>query len=42
VTINPGRRNPVVVEVSSSDNDGSIVDLTSTGDVQFMGSDEEE
>lgn len=38
---NPGRRSRVMVDVAS-DHDGSVVDLTSTGDVQATGSDEEE
>lgn len=38
---NPGRRSHVVVNVSASDHNGSIVDLTSTGDVQATDSNEE-
>jgi hypothetical protein len=37
-----GRRNRVVVDVAGSSQDGSIIDLTSTGTVRVPGSDEEE
>jgi hypothetical protein len=37
-----GRCNRVVVDVGCSSEDGSIIDLTSTGTVRVPGSDEEE
>jgi hypothetical protein len=37
-----GRRNRVVVEVTDSSQDGSIIDLTSNGTVRVPGSDEKE
>ena len=37
-----GRRTLIVVDVDGSSPDGSIIDLTSTGNVQFSVSDEEE
>ena len=37
-----GRRTRVVVDIIGSSQDGSIIDLTSTGTVKVPGSDEEE
>ena len=37
-----GRSNRLVVDVAGSSHDGSIIDLTSTGTVRVLGSDEKE
>ena len=37
-----GRHNRIVVDIDGSSQDGSILDMTSTGIVRVMGSDEEE
>ena len=42
VTGNPWRHNRVVVDVSGSDHEESILELTSTGNMQATCSDEEE
>lgn len=42
VTVNLMRRNRVVVELSGFEYDGSIIDLTSMGDVRSVDSDKEE